>query len=277
MFGRVKRIPELLSQVGLRETIRRGYCWAHFQTIDRFVGLPVLVSELGLSQSVRLLRQWVTGREEVTVLPRSLGKSVNIRRRDSDYYVFRDAILLRDSDPPLAREPRLIVDGGANVGYTTLVYSVRYPNAKIIAVEPDKRTAAVLRKQCLDLPNVQVLEAAIWSTNGTLELVSSPGASWTTKVREADSATTSSVRAITIPELMSEAGVDFIDLLKLDVEGAEREIFGAPDVSWLASVRVLVIELHGSEAHDKVHRALARYSFTLSQRGEKLICTRNGS
>ena len=51
-----------------------------------------------------------------------------------------------------------------------------------------------------------------------------------------------SVRAVTMDTVMRETGIDSIDLLKVDIEGAEIEIFKS--CPWIRKVRVLTIELH---------------------------------
>jgi hypothetical protein len=47
-----------------------------------------------------------------------------------------------------------------------------------------------------------------------------------------------------MPSLMREFGIDTIDLLKLDIEGAEKELFGAATEEWLPRVRNILIETH---------------------------------
>ena len=52
------------------------------------------------------------------------------------------------------------------------------------------------------------------------------------------------IRGITMNELFDEFGIDRIDLLKLDIEGAEKEVFGSGPTAWLDRVGVIAIELH---------------------------------
>lgn len=76
------------------------------------------------------------------------------------------------------------------------------------------------------------------------------------------------IRAVTVPWLMNELGVDTIDVLKVDIEGAETAVFGGGDRSWLGAVRNIVIELHGPECQAAVEGALAPYAFNESRSGE---------
>jgi hypothetical protein len=52
----------------------------------------------------------------------------------------------------------------------------------------------------------------------------------------------SDVPAVTVPDLMAEFGLEEIDILKLDIEGAESVIFQTQDQSWLGKVRCIIFE-----------------------------------
>jgi hypothetical protein len=86
------------------------------------------------------------------------------------------------------------------------------------------------------------------------------------------------IAAISIPDLLLEAGTDSIDLLKLDIEGAEKELFENHACSgWLARTRAVIVELHdrfkpGCTA--AVERAVGGQSFRRSQVGENLLFIR---
>jgi hypothetical protein len=90
-------------------------------------------------------------------------------------------------------------------------------------------------------------------------------------VREVEQATPNAINGYTIATLLAQSRFDAIDLLKLDIEGAEEQIFSATDTAWLDHVRVLVIETHGARAEHAVKTALLKRTFTQSQQGEKLI------
>lgn len=107
----------------------------------RLQALPRLVKVLGIGQTLNLMLGWVLARKEIRIRVNGILTPISIRRHDSDIYVFRDDLLKRDSDPSLDAVPRFIIDGGANVGYTTLLYANKYPDATIVAVEPAAETA----------------------------------------------------------------------------------------------------------------------------------------
>jgi hypothetical protein len=94
------------------------------------------------------------------------------------------------------------------------------------------------------------------------------GAEWSFQVRPARLGERGDVPALTIPEVMSLGGIDHIDLLKVDIEGAEEEVFGPLATLWLSRVRHLAIEIHGSECARKVAGALAHFRFDPGRSGE---------
>lgn len=95
------------------------------------------------------------------------------------------------------------------------------------------------------------------------------GGDWSTRVFPA--AADADVESTTIPELMDEWDIPNIDILKIDVEGAERVIFQGKDTSWLSRVRVIAIELHDAESRDAFFAAVAPYTGTTIRHGEVTI------
>ena len=180
---------------------------------------------------------------------------LTLRAGTSDLYMFEEVFLQGEYalDQPL--DPKLILDIGANAGFASVWFANRYPQAKVIAVEPDPSNAAVLRKNVEPYPNVRVIEGAVWWESTTVAL-DDRGDKSGIQVRAGDGG----VRAMTIDEI---AGGTKIDILKLDVEGAEKELF-EHDAAWLARVGVLMIELHDRfkpGCSKALYSALVRHDF----------------
>jgi hypothetical protein len=81
------------------------------------------------------------------------------------------------------------------------------------------------------------------------------------------------LQATSIPALLEESGFAEIDLLKLDIEGAEAVLFSG-DCDWLGRVRNIVIELHGEACRQSFFDALSSYQYDLTTSGELTVCTR---
>jgi FkbM family methyltransferase len=96
--------------------------------------------------------------------------------------------------------------------------------------------------------NIIAINKALSDTNGTVSLIDRRTGAWGFSIVEkpADTATSTfihEVQTTTVPEIITDFGSTGIDLLKLDIEGAERDLFISSPL-WVKSVRVLFVELH---------------------------------
>jgi hypothetical protein len=82
-----------------------------------------------------------------------------LRRNTSDKHVFRQIFITKDYNIPLKIKPKLIVDAGANVGYSSLWFSRKYPKSKIIAIEPEDSNYEVLIKNTDSNDNIFPVKA----------------------------------------------------------------------------------------------------------------------
>ena len=144
-------------------------------------------------------------------------------------------------DFELPPQPRLILDLGANVGYASAFFALHHPTARVMAVEPEPSNVVLLRRNVAALPRVDVVEGAAWPSSGHVSLYDPGKGQWGMRVQAAGE--TGNVRAVTIAELLERVDADWVDLVKIDIEGSERELF-AENTGWLERVGVLVIELH---------------------------------
>lgn len=143
------------------------------------------------------------------------------------------------SGPPL-----VIVDAGANVGMATKYFSLVYPSARIFCIEPDPRNFKWLQKNLEEEQaegRVIMLEAALYERDGRIGL-EEDGWSFNSKVSESGGQTLT-IPAYTMKRFLDQFGLEKVDLLKMDIEGAEEGLFQA-DTHWLAGVDAILIEIH---------------------------------
>jgi FkbM family methyltransferase len=191
-----------------------------------------------LTHSQRAERAPITGAQH----------NVNIRLNSSDLATYTKVFLNREYDLPLAKQPKVIIDAGANVGYASAFFALQYPEAKIIALEPEAANFALLKQNTSSFPNVTPIQAAIWPTSGQVNLLDPGMGSWGFEAADPENGRTDikslgKVRAMTVDEIMAEFNLPYVDILKVDIEGGEKALF-ANSPAWVQRVGVIMIELH---------------------------------
>lgn len=175
-----------------------------------------------------------------------------LRGRTADSSVYLQVVLddiyrdFRASLPYSSVE--VIVDAGAHIGCASLMFQREFPSARIFAIEPNRENFQLLSRNTSGYQNIFCINAALWSSDGTLSVSSdSTNSTWgftTQPTEESKAYNGERIPARSIPSLMHEYGVEKIDLLKLDIEGAERQVFGEESREWLPKVRSVVVEVH---------------------------------
>lgn len=176
----------------------------------------------------------------MTVRTASLAHPVRLRARTSDLMVYEEVIVNNQYGCDLPQDPKVIVDVGANIGLASAYFATRYPDARVLAIEPEAENFRLLRQNLRAYKNVQPIRAALWSNNTRVELKDIGKGSWAFQVEEGPTGT---IPAITLSTLLAESAISYVDAMKIDIEGAESEVFkGTPD--WIPRVGLLMIELH---------------------------------
>jgi FkbM family methyltransferase len=180
---------------------------------------------------------------ELAIAPFRSNHKVHLRIDTSDFCAYRDVLIFRTKsyDPSIAGfSPSTIVDAGAHIGMASILFALKYPAARIIAVEPEASNFAALVRNTAPYKAITPIHAALWRENGEVTLgpsnVHPKGAFQIVENGK------QRVRAITMDTLLSESGISSIDLLKVDIEGAELEVFKC--CHWIENVSVIAIELH---------------------------------
>lgn len=215
-----------------------------------------------------------------------LERPVSIRLGETDQEVFRKIFVRNEYGFVTPPGVGTIVDAGANVGYSVLWFHRQYPGARIVALEPDPENFAVLSANCGHLPGVTLLQAALWGTDGEVRIETRNGQgrdlrSWGRRTVAMDPAA-DGAEAVVVPALsprsvMQRAGFSEVGLFKMDIEGAEKDVFEAPDTAWVNRVGVLTAEFHDRfrpGATAAAEAALAPLGFRARRKGENTWFTR---
>jgi FkbM family methyltransferase len=224
----------------------------------------------GVGAALELVLRLALRQPVVPVRLRGLPHPLLMRREGSDRYVLREIFVERELEVTTGRPVRTVLDGGAYVGYSTAFLALRYPDARVVAVEPDPENFALLQQNTRGFENVRVVRAALWDEARPLGLENPGDPSWGRRVTDRASGH-GEVDGLTIPVLLAQHGFARVDLLKLDVEGAEERLLGEEADDWLVEVDTAIIEAHGPAGEAAVHRVATELGFERSRSLEKHI------
>lgn len=260
----------------LRSIARKA---SHVRRDIRFAGIRLTLS-FHLRGVIRGLAGSVGRRAQPIINFRIGGLNRNLRARwgTSDIPVFH-SVFLSGHYQALAevREVHTIVDCGANVGYSAVYLMRQFPDAQLVAIEPEGDNAELCRANLASFDGLaSTVHAAVWPhASQRLAIDRGPDGSaqpWALRVREAGSNETSAIFGVSIPEVMERFGLASIDILKIDIEGSERLLFESDATEWLGRVRNLAVELHDDASRQAFTDAMSGYDCTRKDAGQLTFC-----
>ncbi len=232
---------------------------------SRFGGLAAFRVGLGLIFSPSSDVVQITGRRE--------HGPIVIRPGTADQAVYDEVYVAREYAIDVG-SPRLILDAGAHIGLASLYFAQRFPKALVVALEPESRNFALLEINTRQAGNVVPINAALWRDDSTLEIRDLSVDNWGFQVRERTAG--AGVLAVDILSVLNKYSADRIDVLKIDIEGAELEVLGGAK-DWIDRIGMLIIELHDRfrpGCSSALRDALAGFTYDEYVSGENLVITR---
>lgn len=207
-----------------------------------------------------------------------------LRVPSSDVPTFDQIFIKNEYDCDFTIMPKTIVDAGANIGLASIYFANKFPDAKIIAIEPEESNLEVLRSNIAPYENIILVCGALWHENTKINLVDPGLGKWGFMTQAQDGVDKKygeivhEVQGLTVNTIIEEQVIDHIDILKIDIEGAEREVFRDPS-SWIEKVDALIIELH-----ERMKPGCNRIFYSRTNgfdnewlQGENVFLTRSGS
>jgi len=181
-----------------------------------------------------------------------LNFDVEYLRKESMRYLY-DEIFAREEYLFESSTPKpVILDCGANIGMATLFFKWLYPESTIVSFEADPTTFAVLQRniQRNHLEDVTAHNVALWNEDGHIPFFvreDEPGALLMSTMAARTAGREINVEAKKLSSFINGR----IDLLKLDVEGAEvKVICDLVQSGKIEAVQQMIIEYHHHIAHE---------------------------
>lgn len=195
--------------------------------------------------------------QNVSALPvKGVGR-VHMRYRESDAAVLRQVFSRREYDlskyPQRARlvaaydamlaagKRPVIIDAGANIGLASIWFAKRFPEATIVAIEPDPGNLELCRRNVAPFKNIKLVEGAIGARAGRVGLSNPQGEAYAVRTTREESGP---VPVFTVADLKAQArGNGALLLVKVDIEGFESDLF-SENIDWIDETAALIVEPH---------------------------------
>lgn len=238
-------LSSVTKRTGLSRSIKRllslrsRYASSHHWLLSIYHRVLMRFPRLPLPSRNRAVRVFLKGSAE----------PFYVRLGTSDWYVLEEIFFDEVYAPLLKRNGgsvRQIIDLGANTGFSTRFWQINFPEASIIAVEPDDANLRMCDLNILPQngsSRMRVLQACVLGTPRRVTLDRTPH-SWGFMVREAKGAQEDLIEGFTVSQIMADCSVEGdVDIIKCNIEGAEEEVFARCE-EWIDRVRLLAVQVH---------------------------------
>lgn len=191
-------------------------------------------------------------------------KLIFVRPNRGDLFILYEVLAREAYAIPSGRldpkEVNTILDCGANIGLTSIYFAQKYPQARIIAIEPDPENVEILKANVSGIDRIIPIRAAVVGGRSRPVYLSSDQPAYGNRISSSDFGTRGvEVPGLTIFDICRRNNIEKVDLLKVDIEGAEQEVFAAPD--FLRMVRMVAIELHAPYGVDDFSGDISDFGF----------------
>ncbi len=172
---------------------------------------------------------------------------------------------------PPGLKPKTIVDIGSNIGASIIYFHRQFPEARIFGFEPHPDTFQILEKNVGHLPGVRVFNYGLGATNERIVVAADKVhfAQFRTRGQFKDkgypiSPIECEVRRL--DDVLREIGVEQVDLIKTDCEGAEADVFSTLPDEILSHCQWIVGELHDHTAFEVLARLAPHFHLDVKKK-----------
>lgn len=239
-----------------------------------------MVRELSLQNSLALVCRVLllnALRVERTIAVRLKGNSLLLRTASPDFYVALETLgpefaMLKGI--PFVKRKLFIIDAGGYIGTAALALKKVFPESTVVTIEPFSKNFELLSKNIKNDHGIIAINAALVPENGPKEVYLEGGSTgyWGMSTSNSNSQNSERVETISIEKILREYGTSEIDVLKMDIEGAEFELL-CGNTDWLKNTKILMIELHERKKNgiEEAFNIACLDRFSLPLPGEKVL------
>lgn len=263
-----------LIRAALRRALgaRSGLYGAGAGVVD---SLSILSREgFGVWRTLRAAEKATSGQSPISLSLRGLQSPILIRPGTADVRTIIDNVVRQEYGQldPITPEPRWMIDAGAYIGDTTAYFLSRFPSLRVIALEPTPESCALAKHNLRDYGDrAEILNKGLHSKAGVYQFAG--GGTGAAMTEHGGTCDVSDIECVTVAELLDAYGIEQLDILKLDIEGAEEAVFEG-DATWLARVRLILMEVHGGRLEQLLRPILKSQGFVIRTHRSVWYCER---
>lgn len=139
-----------------------------------------------------------------------------------------EEILAKEEYEFKLEDPSVIIDLGGNIGLSTIFFAIKYPSARILCFEPSPAVQVFLQKNTEQFDNIELFKVAISECDDVVTFYENTQKSIASSLKDRqDGAVAHQVQSWSFETILARCGIDAVDLVKFDIEGAEYAAFAA--------------------------------------------------
>lgn len=200
---------------------------------------------------------------------------IYLRNKTYDTHIFYQIFIQEDLALDYGEGASTILDCGANIGLSTIFYKRKFPKARIISVEPEKSNYELLLKNTKNYVNIVSLKNGVSGSDCELSVIDigEGEASYRILENEKKGKMLETIHCKSINTIIEEFEIQQIDILKMDIEGSEKQCLFEGDVKWLQKTKWFLLEIHENiyPGLKKEILTIIPSSSTISTKGEYTV------
>jgi FkbM family methyltransferase len=157
------------------------------------------------------------------------------------------------------RNPTWMIDAGAYIGDTTAYFLSRFPKLRVIALEPNPESFEIAKRNLRPYAERAILLQKALFSREQINAFSGD------EIGASIAPTGIEIECTTVSSLLRDYRISRLDILKMDIEGAEEAVFSSQAEEWLCRTSLLLVEIHSSRIKSKIIDMLDRNGFDTQQ------------